>query len=177
MYRKVKSEEIFDGKILNLKLEYFEKNEKILKREIVEHKDAVAIFPIDEEGFVYLVKQYRFPIQEEFLEIPAGLVEVGENYEQTALRELQEEIGFSSKTLEKIFEGYNSVGFCTEKTVIYRADSLFASKLPEDDDENLSIVRIHFEDLKRMYFNGEINDFKTAMAILNEINRRVVWTV
>lgn len=171
MYRKVKTEEIFDGKILNLKLEYFEKDEKILKREIVEHKDAVAIFPIDEEGFVYLVKQYRFPIQKEFLEIPAGLVEDGESYEQTALRELQEEIGFSSNTLEKIFEGYNSVGFCTEKTVIYRADSLFPSKLPEDDDENLSMVKIHFEDLKRMYFNGEINDFKTAMAILNEINR------
>ena len=166
MYRKVKTEEIFDGKILNLKLEYFEKDEKILKREIVEHKDAVAIFPIDEEGFVY-----RFPIQKEFLEIPAGLVEDGESYEQTALRELQEEIGFSSDTLEKVFEGYNSVGFCTEKTVIYRADSLFPSKLPEDDDENLSMVKIHFEDLKTMYFNGEINDFKTAMAILNEINR------
>ena len=111
MYRKVKSEEIFDGKILNLKLEYFEKDDKILKREIVEHKDAVAIFPIDKEGYVYLVKQYRFPIQEDFLEIPAGLVEVGENYEETALRELQEEIGFSSNNLERIFEGYTSVGF------------------------------------------------------------------
>lgn len=49
---------------------------------------------------------------------------------------------------------------------------MFSSKLPEDDDENLSIVKIHFEDLKKMYFNGEINDFKTAMAILNEMNRR-----
>src|SRR3712207_1856726 len=148
MYRKVKSEKIFDGKILNLKLDYFEIGEKILKREIVEHKDAVAIFPIDDEGYVYLVKQYRFPIQKYFLEIPAGLVENGENYEETALRELQEEIGFSSKRLEKFFEGYNSVGFCTEKTVIYRADSLFSSKLPEDEDENLSIVKIHFDDLK-----------------------------
>ena len=80
MYRKVKSEEIFDGKILNLKLEYFEKDDKVLRREIVDHKDAVAIFPIDEKGYVYLVKQYRFPIQEDFLEIPAGLVEIGENY-------------------------------------------------------------------------------------------------
>ena len=171
MYRKVKSEEIFEGKILNLKLEYFEKDDKILKREIVEHKDAVAIFPIDEDGYIYLVKQYRFPIQEYFLEIPAGLVEAGENYKETALRELQEEIGFSSNNLEKIFEGYNSVGFCDEKTVVYRADRLFSSKLPEDEDENLSIVKIHFDDLKKMYFNGEIKDFKTAIAILNEINR------
>ena len=171
MYRKVKSEEIFDGKILNLKLEYFQKDDKILKREIVEHKDAVAIFPIDEDGYIYLVKQYRFPIQEYFLEIPAGLVEAGENYKETALRELQEEIGFSSNNLEKIFEGYTSVGFCNEKIVIYRADSLFFSKLPEDEDENLSIVKIHFDDLKKMYSNGEIKDFKTAIAILNEINR------
>ena len=163
MYRKVKSEEIFEGKILNLKLEYFEKDDKILKREIVEHKDAVAIFPIDEDGYIYLVKQYRFPIQEDFLEIPAGLVEAGEDYKETALRELQEEIGFSSNNLEKIFEGYTSVGFCNEKVVIFRADSLFFSKL--------SIVKIHFDDLKRMYFNGEIKDFKTAIAILNEINR------
>lgn len=172
MYKKIKTEEIFKGRILDLKLEYFETEEKVLKREIVEHKDAVAIFPIDKDGYVYLVKQFRFPVEMDVLEIPAGLVEDGENYEETALRELQEEIGFSSKNLEKVFEGYNSIGFCTEKTVIYRACDLFSSKLPEDDDENLSIEKIHFEDLKKMYFNGEINDFKTAMAILNEMNRR-----
>ena len=84
---------------------------------------------------------------------------------------MQEEIGFSSNNLERIFEGYTSVGFCTEKVVIFRAGSLFFSKLPEDEDENLSVVKIRFDDLKKMYFNGEIKDFKTAIAILNEINR------
>lgn len=172
MYKNVKTEEIFKGRILDLKLEYFELEGKVLKREIINHKDAVAVFPIDEDDYVYLVKQFRFPIRKYVLEIPAGLVEFGENYEETALRELQEEIGFSSNKIEKIFEGYNSVGFCTEKTVIYRADDLFFSKLPEDDDENLSVVKIHFDDLREMYINGEINDFKTAIAILNEINRR-----
>ena len=115
MYRKVKSEEIFDGKILNLKLEYFEKDDKVLRREIVEHKDAVAIFPINEKGYVYLVKQFRFPIQENFLEIPAGLVEVGENYEDTALRELQEEIGFSSKNWREFLRVIQVLDFVQKK--------------------------------------------------------------
>lgn len=170
MYKKINEEEIYNGKILKLKIENFQFEKKIIKREIVKHKDAVAILPIDEDGFVYLVKQYRFPIEKEVLEIPAGLVEKGENYDQAALRELQEEVGFFAKDLKKVFEGYNSVGFCDEKTIIYIAKDLVFSKLQEDEDENLSVVKIHINKLKEMYMNNEINDFKTAIAILNYFN-------
>lgn len=170
MYEKINEKEIYNGKILKLKIENFKFEGKIIKREIVEHKDAVAILPIDDLGFVYLVKQYRFPVQNEFLEIPAGLVEENEDYEKAALRELQEEVGFFSKNLQKIFEGYNSVGFCNEKTIIYIAKDLVSSKLPEDEDENLTVVKIHIDKLKQMYLNNEINDFKTAIAILSQMN-------
>lgn len=170
MYEKINEKEIYNGKILKLKIENFKFEGKIIKREIVEHKDAVAILPIDDLGFVYLVKQYRFPVQKEFLEIPAGLVEENEDYEKAALRELQEEVGFFSKNLQKIFEGYNSVGFCNEKTIIYLAKDLVFSKLPEDEDENLTVVKIHIDKLKQMYLNNEINDFKTAIAILSQMN-------
>lgn len=170
MYEKINEKEIYNGKILKLKIENFKFEGKIIKREIVQHKDAVAILPIDDLGFVYLVKQYRFPVQKEFLEIPAGLVEENEDYEKAALRELQEEVGFFSKNLQKIFEGYNSVGFCNEKTIIYLAKDLVSSKLPEDEDENLTVVKIHIDKLKQMYLNNEINDFKTAIAILSQMN-------
>lgn len=170
MYEKINEKEIYNGKILKLKIENFKFEGKIIKREIVEHKDAVAILPIDDLGFVYLVKQYRFPVQKEFLEIPAGLVEENEDYEKAALRELQEEVGFFSKNLQKIFEGYNSVGFCNEKTIIYLAKDLVSSKLPEDEDENLTVIKIHIDKLKQMYLNNEINDFKTAIAILSQMN-------
>lgn len=170
MYEKINEKEIYNGKILKLKIENFKFEGKIIKREIVQHKDAVAILPIDDLGFVYLVKQYRFPVQKEFLEIPAGLVEENEDYENAALRELQEEVGFFSKNLQKIFEGYNSVGFCNEKTIIYIAKDLVSSKLPEDEDENLTVVKIHIDKLKQMYLNNEINDFKTAIAILSQMN-------
>lgn len=170
MYEKINEKEIYNGKILKLKIENFKFEGKIIKREIVEHKDAVAILPIDDLGFVYLVKQYRFPVQKEFLEIPAGIVEENEDYEKAALRELQEEVGFFSKNLQKIFEGYNSVGFCNEKTIIYIAKDLVSSKLPEDEDENLTVVKIHIDKLKQMYLNNEINDFKTAIAILSQMN-------
>ncbi|MCI5997578.1 MAG: NUDIX hydrolase [Peptoniphilaceae bacterium] len=172
MYKKIKEENIYSGKIINVKTESFEVDNKIIKRELVEHKDAVGIFPIDDEGFVYLVKQYRTPIKDFVIEIPAGLVEDSEDYENTALRELQEEIGYGAKVFEKIFQGYNSIGFCTEKTVIYRASELYVSKLPEDEDEDIEILKIHFNELKKMYLQGEIVDFKTAVAILNEIGRR-----
>lgn len=170
MYEKINEKEIYNGKILKLKIENFKFEGKIIKREIVQHKDAVAILPIDDLGFVYLVKQYRFPVQKEFLEIPAGLVEENEDYEKAALRELQEEVGFFSKNLQKIFEGYNSVGFCNEKTIIYIAKDLVSSKLPEDEDENLTVIKIHIDKLKQMYLNNEINDFKTAIAILSQMN-------
>jgi hypothetical protein len=170
MYEKINEKEIYNGKILKLKIENFKFEGKIIKREIVQHKDAVAILPIDDLGFVYLVKQYRFPVQKEFLEIPAGLVEENEDYEKAALRELQEEVGFFSKNLQKIFEGYNSVGFCNEKTIIYLAKDLVSSKLPEDEDENLTVIKIHIDKLKQMYLNNEINDFKTAIAILSQMN-------
>ena len=170
MYEKINEKEIYNGKILKLKIENFKFEGKIIKREIVQHKDAVAILPIDDLGFVYLVKQYRFPVQKEFLEIPAGLVEENEDYEKAALRELQEEVGFFSKNLQKIFEGYNSVGICNEKTIIYLAKDLVSSKLPEDEDENLTVIKIHIDKLKQMYLNNEINDFKTAIAILSQMN-------
>lgn len=167
MYKKIDEKEIYKGKILDLALQNFKFNGKIIKREIVKHKDAVSILPIDDLGFCYLVKQFRFPIKREILEIPAGLVEDNEDYEMAALRELQEEVGFFSKDLKKVFEGYNSVGFCTEKTIVYIARNLISSKLPEDEDENLTVFKIHIEDLKKMYLNNEIEDFKTAIAILS----------
>ena len=169
MIKKFKEKEIYNGKIVTMKLVDFEENGKKYTREIVEHKDAVAVFAIDDDGFVYCVKQYRFPLEREVLEIPAGLVESGESYEESALRELQEEIGMSAKKISKIFEGYNSVGFCNEKTVIFRATELFSSRLPKDEGENLFVEKIHVDELKKKFKNGEIENFKTAIAILNEI--------
>ncbi|QPK94663.1 NUDIX hydrolase [Actinomyces sp. zg-332] len=164
---KIGEESVYEGRILDLKIEHYELDGKILKRELVVHKDAVAILPVDNQGYTYLVKQYRSAIKDYVLEVPAGLVEDGEDYEEAALRELQEEVGFTAKNLEKVFQGYNSVGFCTKKTTVYIANDLSVSKLPEDDDEDIEIVKIHIDDLKQMYYEGKIKDFKTAIAILN----------
>lgn len=167
MNRKLEQEFIFKGKILNLRIDKVNVKDKISTREVVEHKDAVAIVAVDSENFVYLVKQYRDAIEDFLLELPAGLVEEDENYEETAIRELQEEIGFSARKIKKLFEGYNSPGFCNEKSVIYLATDLFESKLPEDIDEEIEIVKVKVEDVEGILKSNKIQDFKTIIGLMS----------
>lgn len=167
MNRKISEDKIFSGKILNLRIDKVEIKGKIATREIIEHKDAVAVVAVDKEGYVYLVRQYRDAVGDYVLELPAGLVEKGEDYKDTALRELQEEIGFSSNNIKKLFEGYNSPGFCDEKTVIYIATDLYESKLQEDEDEEIDIVKIKIEDVRELLKSNRVNDFKTIIGLLS----------
>lgn len=166
MNRKVSEKFIFKGKILNLRIDEVNIKGKIATREVIDHKDAVAIVAVDNDRNVYLVKQYRDSIEDYLLELPAGLVEENEDYEATAIRELQEEIGFSARKIEKLFEGYNSPGFCNEKSVIYLATDLFESKLPQDVDEEIEIVKIRLEEVKDYLNSNKINDFKTIIVLL-----------
>lgn len=167
MNRKVSEEIIFKGKILNLRVDKVNIKGKISTREVIEHKDAVAIVAVDNEGFVYLVKQYRDAIEDFLLELPAGLVEKDEDYEETAIRELQEEIGFSARKMKKLFEGYNSPGFCNEKSIVYLATDLFESKLPEDADEEIEIVKIKKEEVESILKSDKIKDFKTIIGLMS----------
>src|SRR5690606_4980625 len=110
--KTMKTEKIYEGKMLNLRIDTVElPDKKYSKREIVEHPGAVAIVPITEEGEVILVKQYRKAVEKELLEIPAGKLEIGEEPRETAIRELKEETGFSSAKIEYITEFYTSAGF------------------------------------------------------------------
>ena len=112
----VKSEFPYKGRIVDVRVDtvkFPSGSEKI--REVVLHKPAVAMLAEDEDGGIYLVKQYRHAIDEEIYEIPAGIVEEGEDPAEAAARELQEEIGRRPGRLEKIAELYSSPGFTTEK--------------------------------------------------------------
>src|SRR5699024_5032064 len=120
--RTMKSEKVFDGKILSLRVDTVElPDKKYSKREVVEHDPAVAVVAADEDNNILLVKQYRKPVEKSLLEIPAGSLEIGENPKEGALRELKEETGYIAKDLEYITEFYSTPGFCTEKMYIFFA--------------------------------------------------------
>ena len=128
--------------------------------------DAVCMIPVDDEGNVLLVRQYRKPTESSLLEAPAGGVEAGEVSEETVLRELQEEVGYTAANLSHLASFWVAPGWSTEKMHAYLATGLTPSKLAADDDENIQVVTIPFAEAVAKIHTGEIQDGKTIASLL-----------
>lgn len=165
--KTIKVDNIYEGKILSLRVETVEMpDKKYSKREIVDHVKGVGIIAFDGEDSIYLVRQYRKAIDEFTLEIPAGLVEVNEKPIETAKRELQEEIGYKPLDIEYLFDMHASPGFTNDKLSFFLAENLEESKLELDEDEFLEKKSYKIEDVYNMVINGEITDAKTIIAVM-----------
>lgn len=134
--------------------------------ETVIRNDAAAVVPINENGEVILVRQYRHPILQETLEIPAGLLEKGEDPKDCALRELEEETSFKAGKLEFMFTICPAIGFCNEKIHIYLATNLTQGQFNFDDNEFIIVEKYPLEDAINLIYSGEIIDAKTISALL-----------
>lgn len=164
---KIGSESKYEGIIVNVHLDTVElPNGKTSMREIVEHPGGVTVLPIDDEGNVYCVRQYRYAFARHMLETPAGKLESGENPVECAVRELKEETGATAAEIISLGEIYPSPGFCHEILYIYLARGLTFGEQSLDEDEFLSIEKIPLETLLKLVAEGEISDAKTVVAIL-----------
>lgn len=164
--KTMKSERIYEGKILNLRIDTVElPDKKYSKREIVEHPGAVAIAALTDDDCLILVKQYRKSVEKPLLEIPAGKIEINEEPKETGLRELIEETGYKANNMEYLFEFYTSPGFSNEKVYLFLATDLEEGESHPEDDENIEIKKIKVKELMDMVIRGEINDSKTIIAI------------
>ena len=162
----IKSDTIYDGKILKLRVETVElQNKKYSKREIVDHQKGVGIIAYDGDDKLWMVSQYRIAVDKVMLEIPAGLVDANEAPIEAAKRELQEEIGFFPEQIDFLFTMHSSPGFTNDKLLFFVAKDLVESKLDLDEDENLEANSYPIDDLYNMVENGEITDAKTIIAI------------
>ena len=163
----MKTEKIYEGKIVNLRIDTVElPDKKYSKREIVEHPGSVGIVPITNDGCMVLVRQFRKPIERSILEIPAGKIEINEEPRETALRELVEETGYHSKNMEFLFEFYTSPGFSNEKMYLFLATDLLKGEAEPEDGEYIEVKKIKIEDLMDKIKKGEISDSKTIISIL-----------
>lgn len=162
----VKENRIFDGKILSVRCDDVRTpSGRIATREVVEHKSAVGMLAVTDRQTVLLVRQYRYAVHEETLEVCAGLIEQGEDPAQAAEREMQEELNVKASKLYNIGEFYASPGFCTEIFTLFLAEGLEKASLPQDEDENVSVCEIPFKDIPVMIKNGKIRDSKTFAAL------------
>lgn len=139
---------------------------KIVSREVVEHPGGVAIFAIDENENVILVKQFRYPMGEAVLELPAGKLEHGEAPELCALRELEEETGIRPGELHSMGYSYSSPGIFTEKIHLFFARDLQQGEAHPDEGEFLDVMRIPLNQLLSMVRRNQIFDAKTIAGVM-----------
>ncbi len=160
----IKSEILYKGKIFDLIKDTLQHNSHNFVREYVSYPGAVTILPFDGEH-IYFVEQYRHPAGKELLELPAGKLEKNEDPAECARRELQEEVGFFPETLIPVARFYTVPGYSTEYMYLYIAENLRRSKLPEDKDEFLKVVKLTVDDAYKMLKEGNIEDAKTIIGL------------
>lgn len=170
---KLSSERIFDGRVISVRRDSVRlPNGRESVREVVEHKNAVVLVAENERGELLLISQYRYPIGEEVIELPAGIVEEGEDHEAAARRELREETGYRPDKVEKIASVYSSPGFTDELFVVFYATDLHRDPLKADDDEFIDACFRPIEVVEKLVDSGELNDAKTLMGVLWWLKRK-----
>ncbi len=135
--------------------------------DIVEHPGAAAIVPFISDREVLLIRQYRHATRGFLIEVPAGKIDPGETPDETAGRELQEEVGQRAGRLEKLGWIWTSPGFASEKIHLYAAFELTAVDSRPEDDEVIEVVPTPLEDALEMIWTGEITDAKSAVALIH----------
>lgn len=169
-FKKLAEREIYKGDRITLGRATFESPDgHRFERDVVHHPGAVGVVPVIDEGnAVLLVRQFRAPVERELLEIPAGLRDVaGEPPEETARRELIEEVGMRAGRIEKLCAFTNSPGFCDEVVHVFVAFDLeeCGNDLQGIEEAHLTVERVALDDVADMIRSGEITDAKTVIGL------------
>ena len=162
----VSSKPVFDGKVIKVKVDTVKlPNGKQAIRELVAHPGAVGVLTITDDQKIILVKQFRKPLENMNLEIPAGKLEPEEDPMECAIRELKEETGYTASNMTQINKFYTSPGFADEIIYLYQAKGLEKGEATPDEDEFVELVSLTLEEALQLIAEGEIVDGKTIIAI------------
>jgi ADP-ribose pyrophosphatase len=162
-----KSERIFEGKVFNIRIDELKKSTgETWRVDVVEHGGAVVIIPMQADGTILLVKQYRHPTGKELIEYPAGTLDEGELPGDCAIRECREEVGMEPSHIQSLGGFYVAPGYSTEYLQIYLATALKPAPLPQDIDEDIVVQPMSLEQILAKIRVGEIEDAKTVAGTL-----------
>lgn len=157
---------VYSGRVLRLEVDrLIEPSGKEVQREVVRHAGSVVLLAMSPTGKVLLVRQYRYPVDEFLLEVPAGHIDPGESPEQAARRELVEETGYYPHRLEKLLELYPAPGFTDERMHLFRATELELREAAPDDDEDLELSELTIEEVVALLDGDGLGDAKTRVAL------------
>lgn len=163
----LRSERIFEGRIMNLRVDEVRlPTGATARREVVEHRGAVALVAVLPGPSVILVRQWRHAIGGELLEIPAGTLDEGEDPLDCARRELAEETGHAAEKTEPVASFWSAPGFLTEHMHVFLATGLTAAAGETDEDEIIRTHVVPWDEAVAMCLDGHIQDAKTIAGIL-----------
>ena len=165
--KTIEKNTVYEGVIVNVRRDKAELvNGNVVGREVVEHPGGVTVIPVEPDGTVWCVRQFRYPFGREMLEVPAGKLERGEDPFDCAVRELSEETGLTADEFVYLGPCCTSPGFSTEVLHIYLALGLHQGAMHLDPDEFLNVEKYGLEELTDRVMSGEIDDAKTIIAVL-----------
>ncbi len=171
--KKIDSERIYEGIILNLRRDRVTAAGGEAYREIVEHNGAVAMLALTDDDKVVMVRQYRYACGRPVLEIPAGKIDRGETDPvSAAVRELKEETGYTAENIEHLGDVNPSCAYSEEVIHLYLMTGLNPGEQSPDEDEALEVIEMPFDEVYEMGVRGELVDAKTLAALLMAGERR-----
>lgn len=165
-FELLKSEVLMKGRAFAIRRDYLKTPAgRETKLDIIEHGGSAVIIPVDENGNILLVRQYRHAAGKELLELPAGTLDENEDPLVCAAREIREETGMAAETITKLGEFYLAPGYSDEFMIVYLATELSPSPLDADEDEFLSVESVPIAEAIKMAERGEIPDAKSLAAL------------
>lgn len=172
--KMISRQNIFDGHVLHVRKDTISlPNGKEGTREYCHHNGAVCVIPITDEGEIICVRQYRYAMHTDVLEIPAGKLDYPEeDHTEAAIRELREETGATCEKMTYLGEYWGSPAILDEKIYMYMAEELTFGETEFDEDEFIEIVKVPLDTLVEMVLLGKIPDGKTQAAILRAYTTR-----
>ncbi len=167
IWRLLERKQFYSGKIIEVTVDRVElENNLQVIREVVAHPGGAVVLARNPEGKILFVRQPRYPLNQELLELPAGKLDGKEDPAQAAKRELEEETGYTAEKWSLLTSFYTSPGFCTERLHLYLAEGLISGAARPEHDEMITIESHSLEEALGLVENGSIQDAKTIMGIL-----------
>jgi len=172
MEKTLSSRLLHEGRSFSFKTDQVElPNGRTTTRDIVDHPGAVAIVPLLDDSKIVLIRQFRYAAGRELLEIPAGTLEKGEKPDACAVRELKEETGYEANSMRRLLSCYMAPGYSNEVIHLYVATGLKKGEKETEEDEEIAVEAVGFDEALRMIEENKIEDAKTIVGVLSCLTR------
>jgi ADP-ribose pyrophosphatase len=163
---KIRGEKVYEGRLLHVHRDEVRLPDgKASVREYITHPGAVVVIALTADGRLVLERQHRYPLHRDFIELPAGKIDPGEETLACAQRELREETGYVASEWQYVTTVYPCIGYADEKLVYYLARDLRHEGHDPDEDEFLEVFTVPFADALEMVKRGEICEVKTVIGL------------